>query len=278
MSSPTLREVRASARNRARDARIDPREIDLLLGDVLGWTITQLIAHDDVALDDETLRQFDALLQRRLSGEPVQYIRRQAEFYSRSFAVDERVLIPRPETEILVEAALQMARRNSSVLDVGTGSGCIALSLALERPDLHVTASDKSIEALAVAQQNTRRHRADLTLIASDGLSALRSRYELVVSNPPYIAESDVVSLQVEVRDHEPKAALTPGSDPLRMIERLFSESRNHLHPGGRLLLEIGYGQAEAVRRLAAEHGWRVEQILNDLAAIPRVVISSPAR
>ena len=216
-----------------------------------------LFAHGDAEVDAAII---ETQLQRRVTGEPLQYIRGRCDFYGREFFVDARVLIPRPETELVVEQAVARAPRGARVVDVGTGSGCIAVSLALERPDLHVIGVDVSVAALAVAKRNRDQLGARVELIASDLLEAI-SKVELIVSNPPYIPASDVETLQTEVKDHEPRGALTPGPRGTEIIERL-------LHSGVPAIIEIGYGQADALRE-------RVDEVIPDLAGIPRVVVSS---
>ena len=170
------------------------------------------------------------------------------------------MLIPRPETELVVEAAAARAPRGARVVDVGTGSGCIAVTLALERPDLRVIGVDISVAALAVARRNRDRLGARVSFAASDLLEAVKD-VDLIVSNPPYIPAADVDTLQTEVKDHEPRAALTPGPRGTEVIERLL---RANLP----VILEIGYGQADAL------HG-EADEIIDDLAGIPRVVVSS---
>lgn len=197
-------------------------------------------------------------LRRRAAGEPLQYIRGRCDFYGREFLVDDRVLIPRPETEILVEQAIQRAPRGARVVDVGTGSGCIAVTLALERPDLQVIGVDVSVAALAVAKRNRDRLGARVALAASDLLGSVRS-VDLIVSNPPYIPAADIDGLQTEVKDHEPRLALTPGPRGTEIIEQL-------LNSGYPTILEIGYGQLETLD---------VDESIPDLAGIPRVVVSS---
>jgi release factor glutamine methyltransferase len=211
------------------------------------------------------------MLARRYAGEPLQYIRGRTEFFSRSFLVDSRALIPRPETEILVEAAIERAPRGARVVDVGTGSGCIAVSLALERPDLHVVGVDRSLDALALASLNGRLLGSRAFFAASDLLEAIRS-FDVVVSNPPYIPAAEVETLAPEVRDWEPRMALTPGARGTEIIDRIFAAAGRAL-----VLLEIGYGQEPRIRELAAAHGRRVDAVLSDLAGIPRVVVSSAA-
>jgi release factor glutamine methyltransferase len=209
------------------------------------------------------------MLARRYAGEPIQYIRGRSEFYGREFYVDDRVLIPRPETELLVEATLDRAPHGARVVDVGTGSGCIALTLALERSDLRVLGVDKSIAALAVTKRNCDRLQAPASLAASDLLESIRAA-EVIVSNPPYIAEADVETLATEVRDFEPRLALTPGPRGTEAIERILEAAGNAL-----VLMEVGFGQEATVRQLAAAHGFDVDDFLDDLAGIPRVVVLS---
>lgn len=201
-------------------------------------------------------------MRRRTAGEPLQYIRGRCDFYGREFLVDDRVLIPRPETELLVEQAIKRAPRGARVVDVGTGSGCIAISLSLDRPDLHVVAVDISVAALALAARNRDRLRARVAFAASDLLNAIRGA-DLIVSNPPYIPAADVETLQREVRDHEPRNALTPGPRGTEAIERLAKF-------GAPMIFEIGFGQIDEVRAIVD-----VVDVIDDLAGIPRVVVSS---
>jgi len=242
---------------RSRTRGVDPRDVDLLLADALGRSVAWLFAHGEFDVDEHLI---DAQLRRRRAGEPLQYIRGRCDFYGREFLVDDRVLIPRPETELLVEQAIARAPRGARVVDAGTGSGCIAVTLALERPDLRVVAVDISVAALAVAKRNRDRLGARVAFAASDLLDAVRD-VDLVVSNPPYIPAADIETLQTEVKDHEPRAALTPGPRGTEIIERL-------LRSGLPSIIEIGYGQLEAIRE-------RVDEAVDDLAGIPRVVISS---
>jgi release factor glutamine methyltransferase len=253
---PRVDELRARYPNLRRDA-------DLLLADLLGRSVAWIHAHGEAEADDA---EFDALMRRRASGEPLQYIRGRCEFFGREFFVDDRVLIPRPETEILVEAAIQRAPRGRRIIDVGTGNGCIAVTIALERPDLHVFAVDVSPAALAVAQRNARNLGANVRFAASDVLSSTRRGFDLIVSNPPYIAARDIEQLQTEVRDHEPRVALTPGPRGMEVIERIVAQAGN-----APVMLEIAFGQLDAVSEIAP-----VDDVLRDLAGIERVVVLSP--
>ena len=269
---PRLTDVRSRLREEALQRGINPRDVDLLLADVLGKPVTWLLAYGDTEMDPAAV---ETLLERRYRGEPLQYIRGKCEFYSREFLVDERVLIPRPETELLVEEALERAPRGGRVLDIGSGSGCIGITIERERPDLQVFAVDRSLEALAVSALNRSLLHSRLGLAASDLLSAVRGKFDVIVSNPPYVPLAEYETLAVEVRIHEPRLALTPGPEGLEIVGRIFEEAHDRLAPRGFVILEVGYGQENAVRRLAREKGWSIESFLPDLAGIPRVVVSS---
>jgi release factor glutamine methyltransferase len=235
------------------------RDIDVLLADLTGRSVAWVVAHGETEVDETRI---EPLMERRIAGEPLQYIRQRSEFYGRDFFVDDRVLIPRPETELLVEAAIELAPRGARLVDVGTGSGAIAVTLSRERPDLSVVAIDLSIGALAVARRNGAPR-----LVASDVFEGLRARFDVIVSNPPYIPEHDVAALMTEVRDHEPRVALTPGALGTEVIERLLEAPL--------VILEIGYGQERDVRAVAADRGFEVREVRPDLAGIPRVVVLS---
>ena len=264
--------LRARRREHALAHGINPRDVDLLLADLLDRSLPYLYAHGELLVDPAAL---DARLARRYAGVPLQYIRGHAEFYSRDFLVDERVLIPRPETELLVEAALERAPEGGRVIDIGTGSGCIAISIERERPDLRVLSVDRSLAALAVAHSNRSRLQSKVDLAASDLLSSVCGTFDLIVSNPPYVPYGEYEQLAVEVRVHEPRLALTPGPRGTEIIERILDESHARLAPHGSIILEVGYGQEEAIRTLAASKRYSVDAFLPDLAGIPRVVVLS---
>lgn len=243
-------------------ARYRSRDVDVLLSDLLGQPVAYVLAHGEHLLDSEPI---DAAMRRRTAGEPLQYIRGKTEFYGREFFVDDRVLIPRPETELVVETAIKRINRGARVVDIGTGSGCIAATLAAERPDLHVVATDTSIAALAVARRNGAKNG-----IASDVLSAFVRDFDWIVSNPPYIAAADVEQLAVEVREFEPRGALTPGPLGTEAIAAILDQAGR-----ASVILEIGFGQESAVRDLAAAHHFAVQELRKDLAGIPRVIVLS---
>ncbi|HEY9402940.1 MAG TPA: peptide chain release factor N(5)-glutamine methyltransferase [Pyrinomonadaceae bacterium] len=261
------------------DARPDARA---LLAHTLARDHAFLIAHSDDELEPHALALFRERTGRRAAGEPVQYITGRQEFYGLDFEVNPAVLIPRPETELLVEVALELLRERGTtttplVCDVGTGSGCIPVALLHERGGARACGLDISPDALAVAARNSARHGVAerLTLLVSDCFDALDPRasvFDLITSNPPYIAESDLPHLQREVREHEPRVALTPGGDGLRVIRRLVAEAPRFLDAGGHLIFEIGYDQHEAVARLVDPNIWTLLDIRRDLQGIPRVV------
>jgi release factor glutamine methyltransferase len=293
----TVRDLLAEAKRLLAEApfRPPPREAHHLLGHVLGLSEAQVLARDDGPVPPEAEAAFRLLLERRLAGEPVAYLVGEREFYGRPFRVDPRVLIPRPETEHLVEAALDPELglpAAARVLDVGTGSGAIALTLALERPDWRVVAADLSPPALALARENARRFdllgassgdgSGRLRLVASDLASALRlERFDLLVSNPPYIAREEAAALSPEVRDFEPHGALfgslpgegAAGAPSGTGIASRLLEGLEELPPHAPVILEIGRGRLEAVRELAGRHGRRLARTIADYAGIPRVVV-----
>ena len=256
------------------------REAASLLSYVTARDRAFLIAHAETQLSASEVRRFGQFVERRAKGEPLQYITHQQEFFSLDFEVTPDVLIPRPETELLVETALELipaTAEAAAFCDVGTGSGCIAIALLHERPRARGLGLDISTAALGVAERNASRHgvRDRLALVAADCFGAFdpaRARFQLIVSNPPYIAADALAGLQREVREHEPRLALTPGGDGLGVIRRLVMDAPRFLLPGGHLLLEIGFDQHEAVARLIDRGRWRLLGMHKDLQGIPRVV------
>ena len=257
-------------------ARLDA---ELLLGEILKLDRVALYTHHDQPLARPELAAFRALIQRRLAGEPVAYLVGRKEFFSLSLRVDGRVLIPRPETEGVVEAVLAQLAGVASprVADIGTGSGAIAIAVAHERPDARVVAIDRSADALAVARENVAAHGVVVELLEGDLLAPLAAAgvappYDAIASNPPYIRDQDFASLPPEVR-REPRGALLAGADGLSVLRRLIDGAPPLLADGGALILEIGAGQAEAVTALARAAGYGEVRVRRDLAGIERVVI-----
>lgn len=250
------------------------REAGSLLSFVIGKDRTFLISHAGDELDEHHVDLFRDAVERRGAGEPLQYITGVQDFFGREFRVTPDVLIPRPETELLVEAALEV--NNKLICDVGTGSGCIAITLLCELNDARAVAVDKSPAALEIAKFNARKlsvaERAEF--IVSDCFAALdRSEFDLIVSNPPYVSADALAGLQREVRDHEPLVALSPSADGLSIIRRLINEAPVFLKPNGHLIMEIGFDQGEAIPQLIDANVWELREIRPDLQGIPRIVV-----
>ncbi len=257
-------------------ARRQTPELDaeLLLADLLGMERARMLLDPPLTLPTGLADRYRRRLVRRASGEPVHYITGAKEFYNHTFAVTPAVLIPRPETEELVDAILKKYPRGAAleVADVGAGSGCIALSLALERPEWRVTALDISPEALAVARQNGERLKANNVLYArSDLLDAAAGPFDIIVSNPPYVDPAVKDSLQVEVRKFEPALALFAGERGLGVIRSLVAQSAERLKPGGAFFCEMGYDQKEAVEKIFEEGPWEGVTFLKDIAGHYRI-------
>ncbi len=254
-------------------------EAQMLLRHAIGGVSRAwLISHDEQALTPEQQTRFDDLLSRRMRGEPIAYILGQREFYGLEFAVTPDVLIPRPDTETLVEAALRHIPTGQPcrVLDLGTGSGAIAIALAVHRPQAMVTAVDRSESAIDVARGNAGRlglGTCHLRLLQSDWFSALQNEtFEVIVSNPPYIAADDPHLRQGDLR-FEPASALASGTDGLDDIRTIAAQATSHLAPGGWLMLEHGYDQAERVANLLKQQAFGEVGHAADLAGIQRVTL-----
>lgn len=256
------------------------REAASLMAHVIARDRAYIITHAELALSPSETRRFGEYVERRASGEPLQYITGHQEFFNLDFEVTPDVLIPRPETELLVETALDLLGAGNAptrICDVGTGSGCIGITLLHERPRLRGVGLDISEAALRVAARNAARHqvRERLALVASDCFAALDARdapFTMIVSNPPYVAEEALAGLQREVREHEPRIALTPGPDGLDVIRRLLVDAPRFLASGGHLLMEIGFDQHAAVEDLIDPRAWELQDIHKDLQGIPRTV------
>lgn len=264
-------------RSLLRQSGLDPIDARLLLLHVLQRDHAWLISHRDDSADSAHAAAFRQLQARRLAGEPVAYLLGEREFYSRMFRITPDVLIPRPETELLVELALAHAPQSGTVraLDLGTGSGIVALTLALEQPAWQVDAVDCSPAALTVASDNAQRlGAANVRLRHSDWYGSLASdeRFHLIVSNPPYIHASDPHLAQGDLR-FEPAGALTDHADGLSCIRAIIDGARRHLLPQGWLLFEHGYDQATECRRLLAQAGFGQVASVSDLAGIERVTL-----
>jgi release factor glutamine methyltransferase len=269
----------AEARRRLAAAPFRPsgREALLLMAHVLGRGEAAVLAHPEEELDEAIAGRYRRLLERRLAGEPVAYILGKREFFGRLFAVDRRVLIPRPESEHLVEAVLELELPSAPrILDLGTGSGCLAVTLACELPAAWLVATDVSPAALAVAQRNARRHGVGsrVRLAAADLATSLAlGGFDVVVSNPPYLAPGEAAYLSPEVRDHEPATALFAPDSALSTTARMIA-GLDGLAPGAVVAFEIGAGLDEAVEELLAGSPLAPVTTRADYAGIPRVVVT----
>ncbi len=252
--------------------------IELLLAHVLKKKRLELYLEFERELDEPTLERLREMVKRRVAGEPVQYITGETEFCGLKFAVDWRVLIPRPETELLVEAVVE--RKPGKIVDVGTGSGCIAVVLAKKLPDGEITGIDASAEALEVAAGNVKHHGVEknVRLLKSDLLEALPDScsVDAIVSNPPYIASGELAKLPKEVKDFEPVRALVAGEDGLEVIRRLVIDAKRFLSSSGFVALEVGAGQRPAVEELFVSAQYEVAQVLKDLQGHERVIVAVP--
>lgn len=277
MGGPTWRDELAAAAQLLGMSGVDApmREARWLLADVLGVDRAELILREDQPPEPDHRAAWSAALARRAAGEPLSRIRGWKEFYGRRFQVTRDVLDPRPETEHLVEAALERLPKGGRVLDLGTGSGCILVSVLAERPDASGVGLDVSEQALNVARLNAfslgASARAEWALGDFDALDGL-GEFDMVVSNPPYIPTGDIAALDIEVRAHDPGLALDGGEDGLAAYRRIIPAAMGVLAPGGWLALEVGAGQADAVRALLLSEGWLALGVRRDLGGHDRVV------
>jgi release factor glutamine methyltransferase len=281
-----LTAMAAAARRRLEAAGFDhdtaSRDAALLARWVLGWSAADWLTRAGEPAPIHFPAQFDSLIARRAASEPIAYLTREREFYGRAFKVTRDVLIPRPETEFVVEEALAFRpsglgpRPSPLVVDVGTGSGCIAITLALEVPHARVIATDISAAALGVAAANARGLGVEerIEFIEGSFLAGIDGPIDILVSNPPYVSERERATLPAEVAGHEPATALFGGGpDGLDMIRVLLADAAGTLAPEGVLVMEIGCGQIEAVLDLAADNGLECLRVRADLQGIPRVVV-----
>ncbi len=276
LSSPTAGRLLCEATLRLRDVSDSPRvEAEMLLMHVVGSSRAGLLTHPERPLTHAQVDEYGELVDDRASGYPLPHLTGEVEFYGLPLEVTPEVLIPRPETEVLVDLALE--RRPTSVIDVGTGSGCVAIALATHLSEAEVVAIDISPRALAVARRNAEKHGLGerIRFIVGDLLDRRPGPVDLIVSNPPYVSADEWAALPPSIRDHEPRLALDGGPDGLEVVRRLLSESQGLLEPGGGLLVEIGATQGEAVREIAEtffpESGTAI-RVHADLAGRDRVL------
>ena len=267
----------ASQQLRRADVPNDLLDAQTLLAHALGKDRTYLIINFNETLTDDLLATYQALIDRRAAGEPLQYIVGHQEFYGLEFEVTPAVLIPRPETELIVEETIRLAASlaEPAIIDVGTGSGCIAVTLARELETARVMATDISAAALQVARRNAQKHGLSdrVQFLATDLLNGVAVKADFILSNPPYIAPHEIPTLQREVRDWEPHTALTDFSDGLQFYRRLLTEAPAHLKPKGYLIMEMGYQQAETIKALVDRTVWSEPKALRDLQGIERTLV-----
>lgn len=277
----TIREVLQWATDdfRARGLESPRLDAEVLLAFAIGATRVQLVVDRDRPLAEAELARLRELVKRRRAREPVAYLVGTREFYGRMFRVDRRVLVPRPDTETLVDVALRRtAARSMSAraLDLCTGSGCVGITLARERPTSRVHATDTSEEALAVARTNALLLGAyNVSVARGDlfgGIDPSRCRFDVIVANPPYVPRGEIDALAPDVRDHEPRAALDGGETGLDLIRRIVADAPPYLAKGGTLAIELGAGQASEVTRLFASRGFERVSVTRDYGRIERVV------
>ncbi|NNE97839.1 MAG: peptide chain release factor N(5)-glutamine methyltransferase [Pyrinomonadaceae bacterium] len=274
-----ITEAASQASRILKDADIPNHRMEArsLLSLALGKDTTFLIAHNDDELTDNELKLFLDLVARRANREPFQHIAGKQEFYGLDFKVSSAVLIPRPETELIVEAGIEILSEKTEprFCEIGVGSGCISISILKNSEDAQGVATDVSAAAIDVAELNARKHGVNdrLDLKSSDLFAKLgHTRFDLIVSNPPYIRAGDFDDLQPEVRDHDPRIALTDEKDGLSIIEGIAKDSPKHLREDGWLLIEFGIDQSGAVEQLFSSRIWTAVTFVNDLQGIPRMV------
>jgi release factor glutamine methyltransferase len=259
---------------------------DLLLGSVLGWERVHVLSRTEQKVPEEAWIRYQQLVARRARGEPLQYLTGEKDFYGLSFHVAPGVLIPRPETEILVEKAIDLIKSCSHseirFADIGAGSGCIGISILHEIPSSAGWAIDLSAAALAIARGNAIRHKVNerILLVQADLLECfpIRECFDMVLCNPPYVALREYASLPSEVRDYEPHEALFGGESGFEIYHRLVPEVASRIFMGGHLLLEVGAGQAHWVGQLIEAEGLSLEMILKDLRGIERCIVAQKIR
>jgi len=251
-------------------ADLPRRDCEHLLSVVAGISHAQILAFPDTAIDPEHQLQLQAGVAALRKGQPLAYVLGREGFWSLELEITPQVLVPRPETELLVELTLGLAPAGARVLDLGTGSGAIAIAVAHSRPDLEVTAVDRSVQALEVARRNAERHGVSVEFLISNWCEALLGTWQVVVCNPPYIAAEDP---HLPALQHEPQSALVSGPQGLDDLQQVIKQARAHLHPGGHLILEHGHNQAAAVRDLLRAAGYGAVRTFRDLADIERATL-----
>lgn len=255
------------------EEKLDRTEAFLILEHVLNISKAEILMTLEKNVDDDDIALIDRILKRRLTNEPLQYITHKQYFYGNRFYINENVLIPRADTEILVEEVLKMVKPNDKVLDLCTGSGCIAVALKKAKPNIHILASDISRNALIIAMLNAKINDADISFVRSNLFENICQKFDVIVSNPPYIKTEDIKSLQEEVK-HEPSLALDGGKDGMEFYKKIIINGNRFLNNNGLIALEIGYNQAKEVSELLLENNYKNLRIIKDYGNNDRVVLA----
>ncbi len=232
----------------------------------------KLIDLEDISGDIYDISVLKFAIRRRIQKEPISQIIGLRKFWNSNFYIDETVLDPRPESELIVEKVLELSDTNLSLIDLGTGSGCLAISIALERPNFKIFASDISPDALKIAEINSRYHKTPITFIKSDWFSEINNTFDIIIANPPYISENEYKSLPISIRRFEPKIAFTAGINGLDCFKKIIMEFHKYLKPNGIIFIEIGYGQKKIIEELFIKYGYENINFFNDLSGKARVV------
>ena len=232
----------------------------------------KLIDLEDLSGDIYDISVLKFAIRRRIQKEPISQIIGLRKFWNSNFYIDETVLDPRPESELIVEKVLELSDTNLSLIDLGTGSGCLAISIALERPNFKIFASDISLDALKIAEINSRYHKTPITFIKSDWFSEINNTFDIIIANPPYISENEYKSLPISIRRFEPKIALTAGISGLDCFKKILMEFHKYLKPNGIIFMEIGYSQKRIIEELFIKYGYENINFFNDLSGKARVV------
>ena len=271
---PILGIIRKNYVQRLKDKSIDSAERDVvsLMAFGLGLSLADILLHQDKLISDTELSKLDDLINRRAAFEPVSKIIQKRFFWESTFYVDRQVLDPRPETELLIETVLENFDKSKNILDLGTGSGCIAISLALALSQVRIVGSDVSISALRIARQNAKLNNAQVNFICSDWFEDIVEKFVIIVSNPPYIKQDEFFNLPNDVKHFDPTIALVGGADGLDCYRKIAFSISLFLNDGGKGFFEIGLGQRNQVSSLFEAHGLSVFDVKNDLNGVERVV------
>ena len=249
---------------------LDCKDLEILAK--YSFDYIKFIDIEDISIDLYDISVLKFAIRRRIQKEPISQIIGLRKFWNSNFYIDETVLDPRPESELIVEKVLELSDTNLSLIDLGTGSGCLAISIALERPNFKIFASDISPDALKIAEINSRYHKTPITFIKSDWFSEINNTFDIIIANPPYISENEYKSLPISIRRFEPKIALTAGINGLDCFKKILMEFHKYLKPNGIIFMEIGYSQKRIIEELFIKYGYENINFFNDLSGKARVV------